>query len=281
MATSGTWDNASPLRPLVKNPDQSAGKPWADSPWPLIETPLRTHTINHPALQIANETAHMHNAMLRGMNAIQLQAPHIREMRDIADFLFFTRCWSVWVMDYHLMKSTQMFPAFAEILKNPGTSPTTNLERKLYFLPALQQVLIYAEEVSAQPQSYNGEVLYRLVEELARLFREHLAAEVPLLISLQQMCGPANSVSSEERGSKLLQVFLGCEAEASNGVDRFVVPPMVVRLHDTTYEGGNDWPRLSIMALHAVEDKLSPKYAGAWRFLPCNVWGKPQDLPFA
>jgi hypothetical protein len=47
--------------------------------------------------------------------------------------------------------------------------------------------------------------------------------------------------------------------------------------------GGNntsDWPRMSVLAIHAVADKLSPRFAGAWRFLPCDVWGRPRELPF-
>lgn len=46
--------------------------------------------------------------------------------------------------------------------------------------------------------------------------------------------------------------------------------------------GGNmtAWPRMSILAVHAVADKLSPRHEGAWRFLPCDVWGRPRELPF-
>ncbi|KAJ3576970.1 hypothetical protein NPX13_g3534 [Xylaria arbuscula] len=50
----------------------------------------------------------------------------------------------------------------------------------------------------------------------------------------------------------------------------------------TNVGGGNkgDWPRFSVPAIHAIADKLSARHEGAWRFLPCDVWGRPRELPF-
>ncbi|KAJ8122658.1 hypothetical protein O1611_g9787 [Lasiodiplodia mahajangana] len=91
-------------------------KPWADQPWPLIETPSRTQNITHPALHIANEIALIHNAMLRGLNAIYLQAPHVRKAQDVADLLFLTQSWSAWLLDHHNLKEGTMLPGFEAVL---------------------------------------------------------------------------------------------------------------------------------------------------------------------
>ncbi|KAI1118456.1 hypothetical protein F5Y14DRAFT_398498 [Nemania sp. NC0429] len=132
-------------------------------------------------------------------------------------------------------------------------------------------------------------------------------------------------LAAEDRAAKLMQVYLSADARATASMDHFVVPPMIVRLRDTTTTaitattstttttttttshasggrvgstglgtdagtaigmvggGGHagDWPRLSIPAVHAIADKLSPRHEGAWRFLPCDVWGRPRELPFS
>ena len=55
---------------------------------------------------------------------------------------------------------------------------------------------------------------------------------------------------------------------------------MMVRLRDASYDGRGAWPKLSVPALHAIADKLSVLHAGSWRFLPCDVWGRPRELEF-
>ena len=124
-------------------------------------------------------------------------------------------------------------------------------------------------------------------------------------------------LEADERANKLTQIYAAAEAKAATSIDHFVIPPMIVRLRDATMAmhipspssfslsnhsrrgsrsmgvstgmggnsnvgGGNkgDWPRFSVPAIHAIADKLSARHEGAWRFLPCDVWGRPRELPF-
>lgn len=116
-------------------------------------------------------------------------------------------------------------------------------------------------------------------------------------------------LEADDRATRLTQVYLAADARASAKMDHFVVLPMIVRLRDVTTapalsrtaslsqmsmdgvgmsigvgggggNGANEWPRMSIPAVHAIADKLSPRHEGAWRFLPCDVWGRPRELPF-
>ncbi|KAI1773572.1 hypothetical protein F4818DRAFT_452997 [Hypoxylon cercidicola] len=307
-------------RPLVKK-GKGVGKPWADGPWPLIETPSRTQRLTNAALHIANELAHAHNAMLRGLNAIYLQAPFVGAPGDVADFLFLTQAWSAWVLDYHVLKESAMIPGFEAVLRlEPGRlrAPTWNSSddgedrsiengkgkeaEDLAFL--LQHIHGYAASTLAQPASYSASTLQPLLLALASSLVPHLHNQITLLARMQDLCSPSASASSSPpsspssssslslsmaaadeaaaRANKLTQMHLSCESALADRMDRFVVPPMVVRLRDATYEGGagGAWPRLSVPALHAVADRLSPRNAGAWRFLPCDVWGRPRELGF-
>ncbi|KAI0536978.1 hypothetical protein GGR58DRAFT_371136 [Xylaria digitata] len=492
-ASSGGYRQASGSGSGNKGPGNQDGKakgeiaalkPWADQPWPLIEVPSKTQHITHPALHIANEIAHIHNAMLRGLNSIYLQAPHVQQSQDIADLLFLTQSWSTWLLDHHHLKENTMLPGFEAALgvpagtltlpssiPGPSTAPfhpdrdiitTVTMKGKekdgdaedeetISFL--LHRVYAYASATHKDPQAYNAATLEGLLVALADVLVPHLTRQVGLLASMRELCSgtspttttdipaplplpmvtitrtasntagpstppstsppaspssstfscasasttssspPAHSppsaslslfpststarqhkvsssisennnktktsdpelsgrnldvidteakdrlararalLEADDRANKLTQVYASAEAQAAAAIDHFVVPPMIVRLRDATaisysssysasfsalpspalsrtpsslslssvssrgsrrgskgfggisaggVGGGNkgDWPRLSVPAVHAVADKLSPRHEGAWRFLPCDVWGRPRELPF-
>ncbi|KAI0133465.1 hypothetical protein BJ170DRAFT_715498 [Xylariales sp. AK1849] len=285
MASARTSsNNAWPMANTVSashlgRPSKIIDGPWANEPWPLFETLSRTQYITHPVLHIANEVTHGYNATVRGLNAVYLQAPYVTAAKDIADLLFLTHCWSVWVLDSRILRQTRVFPEFEEILERPGAFPSS-LKGELDFGPALHVLSQYAEQTQSTPECYDCRVLQEMIEILAPPLHENLARQISMLVDMIPLCGQPGSPEAEFRAGRLLQVYLFHEAEASNTMDRYLVPPMIMRMRDTTYEGGNSWPGLSVLAVHAIADRLSPAHAGAWRFLPCDIWGRPRELPF-
>ncbi|KAJ5667883.1 uncharacterized protein N7477_006453 [Penicillium maclennaniae] len=173
---------------------------WADGPWPLIETPSKTRDVSkHAAIYIANEMAFAHNAMLRGLNSLYLQAD-LSESQDIRDFLFFLRSWAGWVSHHHVMEEEQMFPQFEEAMKQPNFLQG-NIEEHHTFQPALKKLLAYGE---TRPDEYQVSTVRNLIEEMAPSFRAHLVHEITSLLSMATYDGPS-----------LLKVYKGCEAEAA------------------------------------------------------------------
>ncbi|KAI1846193.1 hypothetical protein JX265_010570 [Neoarthrinium moseri] len=253
--------------------------PWADGPLPLLETPSLTLDITHPVLHVANEVCQGHNAALRGLNAIFLQAPHVSAANDVADLLFLTKSWAGWVLGQHVQRQTRLFPQFEETLGKPG-SITSLYTEELNFEPALHHLLDYSEHTHSRPAAYDSSNFLLLIKGVGNAFRAYVEAQTSILVDLQSLCGQSGSFEAETRSAKILQLYLSSEADIKDHSDPFIVPPMTVRMRDTTYEGGNNWPGLSVLAVHAIADKLSPAHAGAWRFLPCDVWGKPRGLPF-
>ncbi|PWY69072.1 hypothetical protein BO70DRAFT_374227 [Aspergillus heteromorphus CBS 117.55] len=243
--------------------------PWADGPWPLIETPSKTKDVTkHPAIYIANEMAFAHNSMLRGLNSIYLQAAQITKRQDICDFLFFIASWASWVSHHHTLEEEKMFPGYERVI-GIHNFLGDNVGQHQTFEPALQQLLQYGRYTV--PERYDASVVRGLIEELAPPFREHLSHEIDSLLSMEPY---------EYDGEALLGVFRECEAEAGKQ-DKHVIPPMVLGLRDVTFEGGNKWPCLPPLAEWLVFYVLARKHSGAWRFLPCCTWGKPRRLPFA
>ncbi|KAI3328700.1 hypothetical protein F4824DRAFT_392100 [Ustulina deusta] len=453
--------------------------------------------------------------MLRGLNSIYLQAPHVRQAKDIADLLFLTQSWSSWLLNHHHLKEAIMLPGFEAALGVPAgtftllgirspspTSPTSDRditpttttattkgkgkdrggEAEDTISSRLRHVYAYASTTRPDPQAYNATTLQGLLANLAETLVPHLTRQVGLLASMREMClssvspaaasigrddempaplpvpmaqitktasassasngspssPPSTSSTSrspstasspphsprrvsfslfpstsstttttattrppqhgktgskgttttttnnnnnnnntkakknnnnkgknnvqpppdggnhtgarimevmetdakdrlaharalleaDDRANRLTQVHTAAEAHAAADVDYFVIPPMIVRLRDSTVptttslpsglsrtsssssiragstetgmgmgmgrggagvgagagqgnNKGGDWPRLSVPAVHAIADKLSLRHEGAWRFLPCDVWGRPRELPFS
>ncbi|KAJ5087332.1 hypothetical protein N7456_010948 [Penicillium angulare] len=241
------------------------GSPWADGPWQLIETPSKTEdTSRHAAVYIANEMAFAHNAMLRGLNALYLQAD-LSELQDIKDFLFFLRSWAGWVSHHHVLEEEQMFPQLEEVMGKPDFLQG-NIDEHHTFQPILKKLLAYGD---SRPEDYQASTVRSLIEEMAPVFRNHLANEIPSLLAMEPYDGPA-----------LLRVYKECEAEAGKQ-DKNVIPPMVLGLRDITFEGGNQWPAMPPLSTYFVHYIFARKHAGAWRFLPSDSWGNPRKLEFA
>ncbi|KAL7623473.1 hypothetical protein AAE478_007155 [Parahypoxylon ruwenzoriense] len=374
-----------PRRPTVDNgkgkgkekaqPGPAVERPWADGPWPLIETPSRRQHITQPAQHIANELAHAHNAMLRGLNAIFLQAPYIPLPRPhphpqddhdddddadaaAADFSFLAHTWASWVLAHHTLKETAVIPALdaalglppgslglsarataaaaaaaaaadsngdSERARNDNNNNNNNNkeeeeeeeEEKEGPLEArLRRIIAYTTSTHAQPTTYSPSALQRLLVSLAEVLVPHLHAQIPLLLRMHDFCStptfsssptsspsppsPSPSSSPSPPHSKqpppkpddpsiaLTHILRSLTAPPQAApASASTVLPLLAHLRDATRDddggggGVNAWPHMSVPALHAVAERLSPPHAGAWRFLPCDVWGRPRDLPYA
>ncbi|KAF1998945.1 hypothetical protein P154DRAFT_494699 [Amniculicola lignicola CBS 123094] len=244
---------------------------WVDGPWKLIELPSATKSPNdHPAYYIANEMAFAHNCMLRGLNAIYLQAPHIPPA-DVPDFLFFIKSWGEWIAHHHHMEETMMFPGFESIEGVAKGSLQGNVDQHHAFSGGLEAITAYATKTPAV--EYSGIRVKGLCDAFGDALSEHLADEISTLLAMDTV--PHNTSAA----SQLLAKYRESEAHARKQ-DKTVVPPMILGLCDKTFNGGNDWPKLPFGAAAIVHYVFGRKHAGSWRFLPCDTWRTPRTLMF-
>ena len=242
-------------------------KPWADTPWPLIQTPSLTLDIKkHSAIHIASIMTHTHNCIIRGINSIFLQAPHVHEPTDIADLLFFCKAWCNWVEHHHSLEETSMFPGFEELSGRPGCM-AANIEQHHAFEPGLKRLRGYAVETN--PSQYDSSLLRDIINSFATTLQQHLTDEIATLLALQD-CD----------SDKLLATYKKAETTAA-GQSKDETYPLVLGLCDKTYEGGvHDFPPAPWFAPYVVHYLFGRKHAGAWRFCPSDTWGRPRKLMF-
>lgn len=234
-------------------------------------TCLTIYQEDHPAHHIANEMAFQHNAILRGLNAIYLQAPHVPS-KDAGDFTFFMSSWAEWVIDHHKDEDENLFPAFESV---PGVSILQhNVEQHKQFMEGLSSLHKYATSTPAK--DYSGIEVQTIINGFAEPFRQHLADEIDSLWAMD--CVKPGS----EDCAKLLKIFQDAEkqhsSEGMNGEGKHVIPPMIFGLCDKTYAGANDWPKIPKGSSYLIHYVLGRKHRGAWRFLPCDAWRTPRPL---
>lgn len=189
------------------------------------------------------------------------------------------QCWGLWVQYYHELRRDQIYPQFEAALQMPGCI-SSNLGGELDISPSLTRLLQYVQTTHPMPETFNPPLFQELIKEVGVIFQSHMTTVISILKDIPRICSESGSARAAFGASKISQIYKARNREASAAMDPNIVPPMLMRMRDTTCDGGNNWPGLPLVAVHAISDKLSKIHAGAWRFLPCNVWGKPKELLF-
>jgi len=242
---------------------------WADGPFPLIATPLGSVPISkaHGSIYMAQGMAQLHNMIIRNINAIYRQAPYVSEPQDIKDLVQFTRLWCEELHQHHETEEVVFFP---ELEKLAGVSMEENIEQHAAFDQALSDLETWSKTTT--PTTYNAPTLLSLIDTLGPILTQHLSDEIPTLLAL-----------STHDSATLRKIWAKAGEYAKSHGPVALGLPIMIGAFDTTYEGGAAVPDdlafpWFVRQLNSLV--FSRKYAGAWRFLPCDWSGKPRPLAF-
>ena len=129
---------------------------------------------SHAAYYVGTQMALAHNGILRGLNSIYLQAPHIpngeREETDqnrdaiIRDFLTYCQCWCESMHHHHDAEETVFFPSIELISNVPGIMER-NIEQHRAFTPGFDRFQEYSRK--CLPLDYDGQKIQNLIQGFA------------------------------------------------------------------------------------------------------------------
>jgi hemerythrin-like domain-containing protein len=187
--------------------------PWADEPYKLLPTPNTykdivpapplqqfpnpklTQTQNsHSSVFCASEMAHSHNCLLRGLNAILQQGPHIPSSsqpgckpQDVKDLLFYVEAWTKTVDHHHDTEESTMFPAIEKLAGQPGlmSGPKHQHEEFHSGLVALQD---YAVKMKDVVEEYSWNDMKSIIGGVAPSLYRHLEEEIGVILDLEKSC---------------------------------------------------------------------------------------------
>ncbi|KAK0712359.1 hemerythrin HHE cation binding domain-containing protein [Lasiosphaeria miniovina] len=163
---------------------------YADHPFSLIPTPTYKLKQENPDYKpdlfddTASEMALVHNMMIRGLNAIYLQAQHIKQSEQ-KDFCKFIINWHLLLHLHHGNEEDQIFPIIEKMAGVTGIMEV-NVEQHHAFHDPLDKFIAYTNDVIAGKQKYDGAVVVASIDEFGPLLVTHLADEIPTLLALRQ-----------------------------------------------------------------------------------------------
>lgn len=213
--------------------------------------------------------AQAHNGMLRALNSIYLQAPHLTTPTDIADLLTYCGMWTGWVAHHHHAEETLFFPPVEQLAGVSQGLMSKNVEQHHVFEGGLKTFAAYVEDCKGGRKRFDATELKAIIDGFGPDLARHLSDEIPTLLQLEKC--------TDEVG--LARAYDAFELDLRNG-DKFVQYPIVFGSADRTYEGGNDFPVVPFFVPYLVHYYFERQYQGSWRFNPCDTWGKPRPLQF-
>ncbi|KAH7412317.1 hypothetical protein DE146DRAFT_275667 [Phaeosphaeria sp. MPI-PUGE-AT-0046c] len=250
-------------------------KPWADTPFALLPTPGHpgAPTCSNPdILAVCVEMANVHNCLLRGLNSIYLQAPFVTSPADVADLMFYTHAWAGTVHHHHSLEEKHFFPEMEILAKEAGLTNCTmesNLAQHHAFEKGLEETMKWVEEVREGKQEFDSKKLVSFIDSFAPTLTQHLHDEIGTLVKLEKCDG--------KRVAKAMKTTAeaGLETAVMN-----VMIPQVLGCVDRAYPGSGNFPPVPGILLYLNAYWYSRKHQGAWRFNPCDHWGKKRPLLF-
>jgi hemerythrin-like domain-containing protein len=174
----------------------------------------------------------VHNVLLRSLNAIVLQAPHITGA-DIAPFTRFILAWHTMISIHHAGEEALFFPAVERMSGVVGVMDKEKGEHE-QFHAGLHALKGYVDAVGKEEEEWDGGKVVAVVEGFGGVLRGHLKGEVESLEGLRRF--------GEE---KMKGVMKAAEEEAEAGmVSSFLLSFSQVKMltyMDRNHSGGSAW----------------------------------------
>ncbi|CAM1509534.1 Fc.00g032730.m01.CDS01 [Cosmosporella sp. VM-42] len=243
---------------------------YASEPFTLIATPASKETDPDLFSRLASEMALVHNMIIRGLNSIYLQAPHVLPT-DVLPFLRYSRCWYDLLNVHHSGEEASFFPYIETTTGQKGLMET-NVEQHHAFSVGVEDFKSYIDDCLANRQQFDGQKLVKIIDGFGETLTTHLGDEIPTLVNLREfgmkkMSGLEKKFGEEgEENMKKLGLAQGLPFCFSN--------------HDVNYEGGRwaSWPPapriVHILARHVTYWL----HTDQWKFAPCDRHGKMRSL---
>ncbi|KAF4121951.1 hypothetical protein GMORB2_1791 [Geosmithia morbida] len=226
-------------------------------------------------VHVATEMAQAHNVLIRGLNAIVQQAPHVPDSssssykeQDVKDLLAYSSSWVKMVHHHHDVEEKYIFPEVDTITGQSGVMNEPKDQHEL-FQPGLDSLTTYTATVKPSDHKWEGHGgMKEIFDSFSKCLVDHLYAEVDFILSLEHI------------GDAMAKAFAKGEdvAQKVGSLDTlYDLFPVVLGCADKTYGGGNTFPPVPWVMPYLVKYWFA--YGnGAWRFNPSDWWGQPRPL---
>ncbi|KAI5459693.1 hemerythrin HHE cation binding domain-containing protein [Mariannaea sp. PMI_226] len=243
---------------------------YADHPFALILTPA--HQEDDPDIfsNVASEMALVHNMIIRGLNSIYLQAPHVQS-KDISSFQRYCMAWYDLLHVHHSGEESQFFP-YVETATGKKGIMEKNIQQHEAFHEGLETFKSYIQECISGKVKFDSAKIITIIDEFGETLTQHLREEIPTILGLREY--------GEDKFSTIKQVF---DAEGEDSMKKLGLVaglPFCFGNHDVNYEDGKwaKWPPAP-MAVHLLSRHVTFwAHRDAWKFCACDRLGQMRPL---
>ena len=212
-----------------------------------------------PFWMAAMRMAIVHNAIIRGLNAIILQAPYVAVYQG-EDFIGYARSWFEFVHDHHLAEEELLFPTIEKAIGICGIMEE-NVEQHQAFETGLK---LFDEYLStATGTTFNGLKLNSIIDSFAPCLINHLGDEISSIMGLARFDAQIDMAAISQ----------DVAAKAVGRLSKDTVLPFFVTALDKTIDERDfaEFPPIP-----SIEGMFSRSY---WKFAPCSVDRVPKEKP--
>src|SRR4051794_31852718 len=117
-----------------------------------------------------------HNILIRALNSIYLQAPHISTPSDVKAFCRYILTFHKFLHIHHTNEETQFFPAIETMAGEKGVMDG-NVRQHRGFEKGVSELREYVEGVTGGRERYDGERVVGMIDGFGGLLVEHLTEE--------------------------------------------------------------------------------------------------------
>jgi hypothetical protein len=161
------------------------------SPLKHVHFPLTLPQKNKQAKgtqQVAAEMTIVHNCVIRGINAIYLQAAKVAAAgtpEDKLDFVNFALRWARMLDEHHRSEEEEIFPQVNKLAGVSGLMDA-NVDEHTMFHDGLSDFMTYLGSIIREEDVLDAEKLNGLIDSFMPALREHLRNEVLTLKALDK-----------------------------------------------------------------------------------------------
>lgn len=138
--------------------------------------------------------AHVHNLILRGMNAIYQQCSSVSNPSDMADFITYVKTWCDMLHHHHAMEELHAFPKWDDIARAAGAEGSIsrgNIAQHRAFEAGFAAFRSYIEALASGCASYDGTRVREGLHSFAATLNAHLHDEVDMILDMEKYDGRA------------------------------------------------------------------------------------------
>ena len=222
---------------------------------------------SHFSVHMATDMCHVHNLIIRGLNSIYLQSPFVQKNSDVDDLFFYTRALIQCINAHHDGEEKYLFPGLVTYSGDANIMSSNQLQHAAFHqgLKALER---YCSSTAATDFSHLH--FREIIDSFASALYQHLADEIPTILGLR---GIPDEV--------LKPLWRKAEQHISDVGSMDEMFPLAFGCIDRGHEGGKHrFPPVPPVVNLVVKYWFARKHSSAWRFNPCDMWGRPRPLHF-